>query len=76
MFQIPIREAIRGLIGEASGFVLPPIGATEGVEIAPELKRKYPSYLWGDFCSIKIVHREGVVYLETVRLFASGASMR
>jgi hypothetical protein len=66
-FQIPIREAIRGLIEEASGFVLPPVGATEGVEILPDLKRKYPSYLRAEFCSIKIVHREGVVYLGTVR---------
>lgn len=66
-FQIPIREAIRGLMEESEGFVVPRIGANSGVEILPDLKRKYPTYLKADFYSIKIVHNDGVVYLESVR---------
>lgn len=66
-FQIPIREAIRGLMEESSGFIVPRVGAEGGVEILPDLKRKYPSYLKPDFHSIKITHSGGVVYLESVR---------
>jgi hypothetical protein len=66
-FQIPIREAIRGLIEESASFVVPRIGANGGVEILPDLKRKYPGYLMPDFHSVKIVHIDGVVYLESVR---------
>jgi T5orf172 domain len=66
-FQIPIRKAIRGLMEESSGFVVPRVGANGGVEILPDLKRKYPKYLKPDFHSIKIVHLDGVVYLESVR---------
>ncbi|MDR3088264.1 MAG: hypothetical protein LBU39_00390, partial [Desulfobulbaceae bacterium] len=38
-----------------------------GVEILPDLKKKYPSYLKPDFHSIKITHNDGIVYLESVR---------
>src|SRR5918994_4068643 len=41
-FQIPVREAIRGLIDESVGFIVPRIGANSGVEILPDLKKKYP----------------------------------
>ena len=71
-FQIPIREAIRGLMDESVGFIVPRIGANSGVEILPDLKKKYPLYLKPDFHSIKIVHREGVVYLESVRYRHAG----
>lgn len=71
-FQIPIRDAIRGLMEESSGFIVPRIGANSGVEILPDLKRKYPTYLKADFHSIKIVHRDGVVYLESVRYRHAG----
>jgi hypothetical protein len=67
-FQISIREAVRGLIDESSEFIVPRIGSNGGVEVLPDLKRKYPSYLKLDFHSIKIIHRESVVYLESVRL--------
>lgn len=66
-FQIPIREAIRGLMEESVGFIVPRVGAEGGVEILPDLKKKYPSYLKPDFHSIKITHSGGVVYLESVR---------
>jgi hypothetical protein len=66
-FEIPIREAIRGLIEESEGFIVPRIGANSGVEILPDLKKKYPIYLKTDFHSIKIVHRDGIVYLESIR---------
>lgn len=71
-FQIPVREAIRGLIEESSEFIVPRIGADGGVEILPDLKRKYPTYLKADFHSIKIVHRDGIVYLESVRYRHAG----
>lgn len=71
-FQIPIREAIRGLMEESFGFVVPRIGTNCGVEILPDLKRKYPKYLKSDFHSIKIVHSDGVVYLESVRFRHAG----
>lgn len=71
-FQIPIREAIRGLMEESVGFIVPRIGANSGVEILPDLKKKYPSYLKPDFHSIKITHSDGVVYLESVRYRQSG----
>ncbi len=66
-FRIPIREAIRGLMEESAGFIVPRIGANSGVEILPDLKKKYPSYLKPHFHSVKIMHRDGVVYLESVR---------
>ena len=34
-FQIPVREATRGLMAESDGFILPRIGANSGVEILP-----------------------------------------
>lgn len=71
-FQIPIREAIRGLMEESIGFLIPRIGANCGVEILPDLKKKYPRYLKPDFHSIKITHSDGVVYLESVRYRSSG----
>lgn len=71
-FQIPIREAIRGLMEESVGFLVPRVGANSGVEILPDLKKKYPSYLKPDFHSIKITHSDGVVYLESVRYRHSG----
>jgi hypothetical protein len=71
-FQIPIREAIRGLMEESIGFVVPRIGANSGVEILPDLKKKYQSFLKPDFHSIKIIHSDGVVYLESVRYRHSG----
>ena len=43
-FQIPVREAIRGLMDESDGFIVPRIGANSGVEILPDLKKKYPLY--------------------------------
>jgi hypothetical protein len=66
-FQIPIREAIRGLMEESVGLIVPRVGADGGVEILSDLKKKYPGYLKPDFHSIKITHRGGVVYLESVR---------
>ena len=72
-FQIPVREAIRGLMDESVGFVVPRIGANSGVEILPDLKKKYPLYLKPDFHSIKIVHSDGVVYLESVRYRHAGS---
>jgi hypothetical protein len=66
-FQIPVREAIRALMEESVGFVVPRIGTNSGVEILPDLKRKYPKYMKPDFHSVKIVHSDGVVYLESVR---------
>lgn len=71
-FQIPIREAIRGLMEESYGFLVPRIGANSGVEILSDLKKKYPSYLKPDFHSIKITHSDGIVYLESVRYRHSG----
>lgn len=71
-FQIPIREAVRGLMEESVGFLVPHIGANSGVEILPDLKKKYPSYLKSDFYSIKITHSDGIVYLESVRYRHSG----
>lgn len=71
-FQIPIREAIRGLMEESVGFIVPRIGANSGVEILSDLKRKYPMYLKPDFHSIKIVHSDDVVYLESVRYRHAG----
>lgn len=66
-FQVPIREAIRGLMEESVGFLVPRIGSNSGVEILPDLKKKYPRYLKPDFHSIKITHGDGVVYLESIR---------
>ena len=66
-FQIPVREAVRGLMEESIGFVVPRVGANSGVEIMPDLKTKYPKYLKPDFHSVKIVLSDGVVYLESVR---------
>lgn len=66
-FQIPIREAVRGLMEESIGFLVSRVGVNGGVEIFPDLKRKYPSYLKSDFHSIKITHSDGIVYLESVR---------
>jgi len=66
-FQLPIREAIRGLMEEALNFRVPQVGSNSGVEILPDLKRKYPTYLDPAFLSIKIVHRDNIVYLESVR---------
>lgn len=71
-FQIPIREAVRGLMEESVGFLVPRIGANSGVEILPDLKKKYPSYLKPGFHSIKITHSDGIVYLESVRYRHSG----
>ena len=71
-FQIPVREAIRGLMDESVGFIVPRIGANSGVEILPDLKKKYPLYLKPDFHSFKIVHSDGVVYLESVRYRHAG----
>jgi hypothetical protein len=71
-FQIPIREAIRGLMEESVGFIVPRVGADGGVEILPELKKKYPNYLKPDFHSIKITHSGGVVYLESIRYRHAG----
>ena len=72
-FQIPVREAIRGLMEESVGFIVPRIGANSGVEILPDLKRKYPLHLKSDFHSVKIVHTDGVVYLESVRYRRAGS---
>lgn len=72
-FQIPIREAIRGLMEDSVGFLVPRVGSNSGVEILPDLKRKYPTYLKPDFHSIKITHSDGVVYLESARYHYSGA---
>lgn len=71
-FQVPIREAIRGLMEESVGFLVPRIGTNSGVEILPDLKKKYSRYLKPDFHSIKITHSDGVVYLESVRYRHSG----
>lgn len=71
-FQIPVREAIRGLMEESVRFMVPRIGTNSGVEILPDLKKKYPTYLKPDFHSIKIVHTDGVVYLESVRYRHAG----
>lgn len=71
-FRIRVREAIRGLMEEASGFIVPRVGVDSGVEILPDLKRKYPTYLKPDFHSIKIVHRDGIVYLESVHYRHAG----
>lgn len=71
-FQIPIREAIRGLMEESVGFIVPRIGTNSGVEILPDLKKKYSLYLKPDFHSIKIVHSDGIVYLESVRYRHAG----
>lgn len=38
-FRIPIREAIRGLMEESAGFIVPRIGANSGVEILPDLRK-------------------------------------
>lgn len=66
-FQIPIRDAIRALLEESVGFVVPQVGSLNGVEILPDLKKKYFAYLKPDFHSIKIVHIDGIVFLESVR---------
>lgn len=71
-FQIPIQKAVRGLMEESIGFLVPRIGANCGVEILPDLKKKYPSNLKPDFHSIKITHSDGIVYLESVRYLHSG----
>jgi hypothetical protein len=71
-FQIPVREAIRGLMEESAGYIVPRIGANSGVEILPDLKKKYPRYLKPDFHSIKIIHSDGIVYLESVRYRHAG----
>jgi hypothetical protein len=71
-FLIPVRDAIKALMEEATEFLVPRIGTNGGVEILPDLKRKYSSYLRAEFYSIKIVHRDGIVYLETVRFRHSG----
>ena len=71
-FQIPIRKAIRGVMEESVGFVVPRVGADGGVKILPDLKKKYPNYLKSDFHSIKITHSGGVVYLESVRYRYAG----
>jgi len=72
-FQIPVREAIRGLMEESVGFIVPRIGSNSGVEILPDLKRKYPLHLKSDFHSVKIIHTDGVVYLESVRYRRAGS---
>ncbi len=72
-FQIPVREAIRGLMEESAGFIVPRIGSNSGVEILPDLKRKYPLHLKSDFHSVKIIHTDGVVYLESVRYRRAGS---
>lgn len=72
-FQIPVREAIRGLMEESAGFIVPRTGTNSGVEILPDLKKKHPKYLKPDFHSIKIVHTDGVVYLESVRYRHAGS---
>lgn len=72
-FQIPIREAIRGLMEESIGFVVPRVGTNNGVEILPDLKKKYPRYLKNDFHSVKIVHTNEIVYLESVRYCHAGS---
>lgn len=66
-FQLPVKEAIRGLIEESSDLIVPQVGMRGGIEILADLKRKYPSYLKPDFHSIKIVHSGEVVYLESAR---------
>ncbi|MDO9007105.1 MAG: GIY-YIG nuclease family protein [Thiobacillus sp.] len=71
-FQIPIRDAIRGLMEVSVGFVVPRIGVDCGIEILPDLKKKYPEYLKSDFHSIKIIHADGLVYLESVRYRHAG----
>lgn len=71
-FQIPVREAVRGLMEESANYLVPRIGAGKGVEILAELKRKYPDYLRPDFHSIKIIHSDKIVYLESVRYRYSG----
>lgn len=71
-FEIPIREAVRGLMEESVAFLVPRIGANSGVEILPDLKKKYPNHLKPDFHSIKITHSDGIVYLESVRYRHSG----
>jgi hypothetical protein len=59
-------------MAESDGFIVPRIGANGGVEILPDLKKKYPLYVKPDFHSVKIVHRDGVVYLESVRYRHAG----
>ncbi|MBF0641458.1 GIY-YIG nuclease family protein [Pseudomonas protegens] len=71
-FEIPVRQAIRGLMEESVGYLVPRIGTNCGVEILPDLKKKYPDYLKPDFHSIKLTHSDGVVYLESVRYRHSG----
>lgn len=71
-FQIHVREAIRGLMEEAVGLLVPRVGANCGVEILPDLKKKYPEYLKNDFHSVKIAHADGIVYLESVRYRHAG----
>lgn len=66
-FQVPIKDAIRGLMEESEGYIVPRVGALKGVEILPDLKRKYPHYLKAELSSVKIVHRDEIVYLESVR---------
>jgi hypothetical protein len=66
-FAIPIQEAIRALMEESAGLVIPPV-TTGGAELLPVLRAKYPDYLNPEFRSVKIVHIGDVVFLETTKL--------
>jgi hypothetical protein len=71
-FRIPIRQAIIGLMEESNGFLISRFGVNGGVEMLPDLKRKYSNYIRPEFHSIKIVHCDEIVYLESVRYRHSG----
>lgn len=66
-FRVTLREAIRGLMEEAAPYLVPQVGAKNGVEILPDLKSKYSKHLQPDILSMKIVHREDVVFLEVTK---------
>lgn len=66
-FRIPVKEAIKTLQEEATGYSVNPHALKRRVEILPALKQLYRGYIKPDIVTVAIVQPPGVCFLEVVR---------
>jgi len=66
-FNIPIKEAVKALQNEAAGFPIKQIKRLQVVEMLPQLRERFKTYLKPDIVSAKLVQLESLCFLEITR---------